>query len=428
MTEVERPTYRNMRDALAHSLWSAEEIAGERALWPKLGGYRWAHDPDVGLVECSYTVPRGANKAGIDGSSVTVRIGEDGARQRAPAPGGLTPRINSYGNSFTHGDQVNDAETWLEYLGGHLLEPIRNFGLSGGSVYQTYLRMLKEEAGPNGAPNILFYIFGDDHLRSIIGWVTALVGPGAPHLPIGNPAIGYDLGTSSIVERECWLPDRESLDRLGDLNWQMERFGDDLVTELVLVAGTPLEGRRGEAVRWIEDFDESGAERLAADFGVKWTSANLGPRIHALLDRMSLEASIYIIEKARRFAAENGKKIMFLLFDPTRSVRSLLEDGTRYDQLVVDHLRDTGAEFFDMTQVHVEDIQSCGGTYEKFRKRFLVGGFGHYSPVGNHFFAFALKDHLVRWLDPKPSPYLDAKELPRDPPAQDQIEQVRMVG
>ena len=31
--------------------------------------------------------------------------------------------------------------------------------------------------------------------------------------------------------------------------------------------------------------------------------------------------------------------------------------------------------------------------------------FGHYNPVGNHWFAYAIKDELVDWLDPKPPAY-----------------------
>jgi hypothetical protein len=129
-----------------------------------------------------------------------------------------------------------------------------------------------------------------------------------------------------------------------------------------------------------------------------------------VLDRFSLKASIHVIEKARRFAQETGKKIMFLLFDPFRAVPSLVEDGTRYDQLIVDHLQATGAEFFDMTQLHVDDIRSRSGTYEEFCERYFVNGFGHYSPAGNHFFAFALKDRVVHWLDSKPVPYHDPGE------------------
>jgi len=30
---------------------------------------------------------------------------------------------------------------------------------------------------------------------------------------------------------------------------------------------------------------------------------------------------------------------------------------------------------------------------------------GHYKPSGNHFFAYAIKDPIVDWLDPKPITY-----------------------
>ena len=32
---------------------------------------------------------------------------------------------------------------------------------------------------------------------------------------------------------------------------------------------------------------------------------------------------------------------------------------------------------------------------------------GHYTPLGNTFFAFAVKDKVVEWLDPKPPAYWD---------------------
>ena len=40
-------------------------------------------------------------------------------------------------------------------------------------------------------------------------------------------------------------------------------------------------------------------------------------------------------------------------------------------------------------------------------KRYNIG---HYSPTGNHFFAFSLKDHVVNWLGPKPLPYRQSKQ------------------
>lgn len=49
-------------------------------------------------------------------------------------------RINSYGDSFTSCEQVSDGETWQEVLARHLCEPVRNYGIGGYSVYQSYLR------------------------------------------------------------------------------------------------------------------------------------------------------------------------------------------------------------------------------------------------------------------------------------------------
>ena len=39
-----------------------------------------------------------------------------------------------------------------------------------------------------------------------------------------------------------------------------------------------------------------------------------------------------------------------------------------------------------------------------YLKRYFIG---HYSPVGNHFFAYLIKDRIVEWLDPKPITYAD---------------------
>ena len=42
-------------------------------------------------------------------------------------------------------------------------------------------------------------------------------------------------------------------------------------------------------------------------------------------------------------------------------------------------------------------------------QRFYIG---HYNPRGNHFFAFAIKDDLVAWLDPRPPAYDRHGEAP----------------
>jgi hypothetical protein len=55
-----------------------------------------------------------------------------------------------------------------------------------------------------------------------------------------------------------------------------------------------------------------------------------------------------------------------------------------------------------MNEVHVEDYKKFNLSLEGYMNRYFIG---HYNPSGNHFFAYALKDHVVDWLDPKPITY-----------------------
>ena len=107
-------------------------------------------------------------KDGLHESYTLTTIDKTGARTRLNLPN-VAPRINSYGNSFTMCCQVNNGETWQEYLGAHLDEPIANYGVGGYSVYQAYLRMLLvEEQCP--ADCIILNIWEDDHYRSLDAW------------------------------------------------------------------------------------------------------------------------------------------------------------------------------------------------------------------------------------------------------------------
>ena len=78
-------------------------------------------------------------------------------------------RIQTYGNSFTHCDQVNDGETWARVSRRTFGESIENFGVGGYSVYQAYLRMRKVEKTipPN---TFILNIYDDDHFRNFDCW------------------------------------------------------------------------------------------------------------------------------------------------------------------------------------------------------------------------------------------------------------------
>lgn len=90
----------------------------------------WAtFDPELGYVLHNSLV-----QAGIDGSRTIETFLPSGARSRF-VYADRKPRINTYGDSFTEGNQVSDGETWQEYLGGHFGEPIGNCGVGNYGVY-----------------------------------------------------------------------------------------------------------------------------------------------------------------------------------------------------------------------------------------------------------------------------------------------------
>ena len=52
-------------------------------------------------------------------------------------------------------------------------------------------------------------------------------------------------------------------------------------------------------------------------------------------------------------------------------------------------------------------VQRSGWSYGEYMSQYLVDGAIHYNPRGNHFFAYAFKDRLLKLLDPKPVTYQD---------------------
>jgi hypothetical protein len=127
----------------------------------------------------------------------------------------------------------------------------------------------------------------------------------------------------------------------------------------------------------------------------------LGEWADELKKAYGFAATKHIVEKASSFCQDKGKKLMILLLCP-RATRQLLSGQPRYEQEIVDYLDSKGLRYFDMNRAHLEDYKSFNLSVEDYMKRYYIG---HYSPAGNHFFAYSIKDTIVDWLDPKPITY-----------------------
>jgi hypothetical protein len=360
----------------------------------------WAKfDPEVGYVLGDY-IPHD----GIDNSSTISTVRSDRARTSflytdRPC------RINTYGNSFTQCHQVSDGETWQEYLAAHLGEPVRNFGMGGYGVYQTYRRMLQEEKTKCAAEYLLFYIWGDDHIRSLLRCRYMLIQnwmrDKEQHEEVGKmfhgnfwPNIEMDLDKGELVEKESLIRSPHELYSMTDPEWMVNHLSDDLALQMALFEKSK-----------INDLSILKLNKLAKclDYPVLFEKGkNRAENIRPILDKYGFAATKYILKKAKEFSASNHKKLMVVLFDPYRVTKSLIQNEPRYDQEIVDYLAENNFNYFDMNLVHAADFQNFRLSIDDYYKRHFIG---HYSPAGNHFFAFSIKPKITAWLDPKPITY-----------------------
>src|SRR4029453_6582175 len=109
------------------------------------------------------------------------------------------------------------------------------------------------------------------------------------------------------------------------------------------------------------------------------------------------------------FAKRHGKRMLFVLSYSARSIAQFIKTQRRLDQAFVDYLKEAELPYVDLLQAHAADAAEFKGTPEEALSRYFVGRSGHYNPLGNHFCAFAIKDALVRLLDPKPPAYTRGK-------------------
>lgn len=357
----------------------------------------WAQfDPEVGYILGNY-MPHD----GIDNSYTLSTVMKDGKRTNRIYTD-KPCRINTYGNSFTHCHQVSDAETWQEYLAGHFGEPIQNFGMGGFGVYQAYRRLLRREKVDTDSKYIILYMWGDDYVRSAFRcryatYYTRWNDYGG-YMFHGNfwSNIEMDTNTGNLVEMENRLSSRSDMYKMSDPEFMYENLKDDLMVQLHLLSSDMVNS----------DVDKKGLKKLADILElpeVNFSSSEIMKETAtSLKDKYSFEATKYILKKTREFCDEYNKKLLLVHFDPGKVFKAMVRGENRYDQDIVDFIKTNDYLYFDMNEVHLNDFRKFNLTLDEYMDRYFIG---HYTPSGNHFFAYSIKDKLVNWLDPKPITY-----------------------
>jgi hypothetical protein len=305
-------------------------------------------------------------------------------------------RINTYGNSYTQCHQVSDGETWQEFLAAHLQEPVRNFGVGGWSVYQAYLRMLREERRVP-ADYLIFNIYQDDHFRNLDAWrnIRSARHPWSIQPPLPHVAVNVKEGT--FVERPNPCPTPQSLYHLCDLDWVTKKFENDFTLQIMLAHMNAKGGNPEQSYADVRKLTTTHGVTTRID-----TVATLSEAADTLHRQAAYYSSQQIIEKIEAFAKTHGKKVLYVLSYPARSVLQLVQTNTRPDQPFFDFMQKRGLPVVDLLTAHANDFARFKGEVQDYVTQYFIG---HYNPRGNFFCAQTLKDRLVELLDPKPLAY-----------------------
>jgi len=362
---------------------------------PDINGFNpnggWRFDPDLGWI-----LKDAVRYDGLDDSRTFYHYGKSEARQRINFPDKIA-RIHSFGNSFTHGDQVNDGETWQEYLAAHLCEPVENFGVGGYSVYQAFLRMKKVEK-EHPAEYIIFNIYDDDHYRNLDAW-WSIRHSKKGFCSFTLPYVSVNVEKNDLIEipNPCSTP--KDVYKLRDLQWLYDLYKDDPLLPLYLAQNDP-------------DLDPAMVDAVAAGFGIKWNPVesrdDLVEQLKQIHTRAALYSTIKILHMTEQYIRQSGKKLFVILSYNKSHVKSYLRGEEKFDQELVEFLLTREDDFIDLRDCHLQDFKKFNLSPDEYVKRYYIG---HYAPAGNFFCAMSIKDKIIDWLDPKPKIINDVPEL-----------------
>lgn len=391
----------SLRDILRKTTYRRIDV--EALLDPKKPS--WVRfDPELGYLPDTVTMQDGLDH------SWSRYVYPSGGHRKMVQYGDMPCRIQTYGNSYTQCQQVSDGETWQEQLAAHLGEPIRNYGNGGIGVYQSCRRMQREEPKIPESDYVILNVFVDDHIRNLDAarWVRTAWDekerPADQAYPLhGLPWVHlrYNLEQGAFEERPALCRDADDLRALCDEDFFVATFEQDTIVRLFAL-------QQGLEV---EDLSEFYALAKAFDLDVDLENPECrrqdAMRLHQIYGQHS---SIWLLEKMRRWLEERGKNFLLILSYCMGTLAEYLTEGRQMDRLFLDYMERSGLPFVSLAEAHKRDYADFNLTVPQYQERFYVMAkeaavFGHYNPTGNHFTAFAVKDAVVDWLEPKPPAY-----------------------
>jgi len=285
---------------------------------------------------------------------------------RVPPPGTL--RIAAFGDSFTHGDEVRNEDTWQEVLmRAHPEVEAMNFGVGAYGLDQAFLRYQRDGAD-YGARVVLIGFMSENLFRHVNVYRPFFV-PNSG-LALAKPRYELHQGRLVLVEnpmrdlagyRELLAHPERELPRLGahDLFFQVRPHEGALDLPLVRVV---------KSLRWA------------------WADWHLGVSGGAYdTSGEPFRVTAAIVEAFAATARRNGSLPIVVVYPRRRDIERFRRDGSRHYATLIDHCRARGIRVLDLA----ESLGSSGIPLDALVVR-------HYTAAGNRVVAEAIWRYLER--------------------------------
>jgi hypothetical protein len=299
-------------------------------------------------------------------------------------------RIATFGDSFMHGDDVANDETWQEMMMAEndKLE-VMNFGVPGYGVDQCYLRYLKEGQAFNPDIVLLGIILDDFHRvvtinQYFISQITTLTLMKPRYFLKGE---GIELFANPFSKREDYLMMLKDTNRFFHEYGQHDFFYNRILFEDKLSSSNLL--------KLSQIFIEKMRERLFDPEifvnqyypGVKKT---VGGCVNSRSQSFLLTNRI--IGEFHRKARENGSKFFVVYFPGIGDFNTYKYLRIKRHQALVDALEENNIPFLDMTEPLVTKNKDADG-------KILYSRTHHFSALGQRQVKAILDDFLTSHMD-----------------------------
>ena len=285
---------------------------------------------------------------------------------RIPPPGTL--RLAAFGDSFTHGDEVANEDTWQEILmRAHPGVEAMNFGVGAYGLDQAFLRY--QRFGADYGARIVLIGFMPENLFRHVNVYRPFYVPNSG-LALAKPRYELDQDRLVLVEnpmrdlagyRELLAHPERELPRLGahDLFFQVRPHEGGLDLPLMRVV---------KSVRWA---------------WVDWRLGVSGGSYDTRGEPFQVTAAL--VEAFAATVSRNGSLPIAVVYPRRRDVERFRRDGSRHYAALIDHCRTRGIRVIDL----VESLGSGGARLDALMSR-------HYTAAGNRVVADAIWGYLER--------------------------------